>query len=161
LIVQAASDRQPLSSTMIRACCAIVLTTTCVFGCVLPPAALAAGATAIQTGAEAYVGGELRAARLITLDAAEAAVISAFDEMGMEVRRSVPRENTRYIRAGAAGSADAGVLLTRRTPTVTKIRIRIGVLGDPALSQLLLERMDAAIERAEAHEQPEHAAPSR
>jgi hypothetical protein len=146
---------------MVRACCAIVLMTTCVFGCALPPAALAVGATAMQAGAEAYVGGELRAARLITLDEAEQAARAAFDDAAMDVQRAVPRGDARYLRAGEPRSADVGVLLIRRTPNVTKIRIRVGLLGDPAISQLLLERMDAAIERAKAHEQPEHAAPSR
>jgi len=47
-----------------------------------------------------------------------------------------------YLNGQAEGGPQVGVTLTIISPVVTKIEIRVGILGDQAVSRLVMERID-------------------
>lgn len=109
----------------------------------------AAGATAgfglAQGQAEAFITGELKAARMVPLADAERAVFDALTELQTAVKVHSRHEHRVYIMAKAEGGPDLRTNLKFISPMATRIEIRVGLLGDQATSRLLLARIDAML----------------
>jgi hypothetical protein len=112
-------------------------------------AIMAAGATAgfglAQGQAESFIRGELKAARLVSIDKARQAVLEALGEVQVEVRTQREREYDGYIRGRAEGGREIKVSLKADSPVVTRFSIRVGVMGDQAVSSLLMTQIDRAL----------------
>lgn len=109
----------------------------------------AAGATAgfglAQTQAEGFIRGELKACRMVPLAEARQAVIDAMNELGLEVNSDRMKEHTGYLRGQAEGGREIGVSLKADSPRMTRFEIRVGMMGDAAVSRLVMSRIDHAL----------------
>jgi hypothetical protein len=121
-------------------------------GCAAP-LAMTAGMAAAQAGTGAYVAGELRSGRYATLDEAWQAVHNTVDDLELEILTERISERSRYVMAKEQGGPEFKITAERKSPTATRIRIRVGIIGDVALSRLTMRRIDyhltAITERSE------------
>lgn len=115
-------------------------------GCASSAVLAAAGATAgfglAQGQAEAFIRGELQAARLVPLDQVIAATLEAMKEMQLEVRTLRQGEHDAYIRGRTGNGPEFKVKLQKKSPMITKVNVRVGVMGDMAVSRLVLSSID-------------------
>lgn len=109
----------------------------------------AAGATAgfglAQGQAEAFITGELKAARVVPMDAAERAAFEAMEELYVPIKVHKKRPHDVYIVARAEGGPELRIEMKYISPVATKFEIRIGLLGDQATSRLVLARIDSKL----------------
>ncbi len=136
---------RPLARAAAAAFCLVA-----VAGCATP-IVLTAGLTMAQAGTSAFIRGELVSARQADLETAWAATLDALDELrfDLQVVRH-PDEPERQGRSAYVAAEDRGgprirVKLERASEAVTRIKIRVDVLGDQALSRLVLSRIDARL----------------
>lgn len=108
-------------------------------GCV---AFLAGGAGA---GTMAYLRGEMSSAEDVPLVRARAAARTALTGLGYPITSS---SEDKGIRATFVARKDAEtnvhVTVERITDSATQVKIRVGLLGDQAVSKLILDRMRKA-----------------
>jgi hypothetical protein len=126
-----------LRSRVVAALLAIAPVVT-LTGCI----ALAAGAAA-GAGAVAYVRGELDTSLNANLDAVDRAANRAGDELKFAKINESADALTRILTLRTADDKKIEIRLTRTTDTLTRVRIRVGLLGDETLSRLLLEKIQA------------------
>lgn len=125
----------------------IVIMCLCFFsfgsqGCAVPAVAVSAGIAAAQAGTGTYRAGELRAGRFVTMDEAWHAVERAIDDLEIEPETTVVRDRRRYVMAREPGGPRFRITVERKSRTATRIRIRVGFIGDAALSRLTMRRID-------------------
>ena len=119
-------------------------------GCT-PPIVLTAGHTMAQAGTSAFIRGELVSARQADLETAWAATLDALDELRFDLQvvrhPDEPERQGRsaYVAAGDRGGPRIRIKLERASEAVTRIKIRVDILGDQALSRLILSRIDARL----------------
>jgi hypothetical protein len=106
------------------------------------PFAVTAGMAAAQAGSGAYTGGELRAARYATLDQTMEAVYATIDDLELEILTERTRTRSRYIMAKEQRGPEFKITIERKSRMATRIRIRVGIIGDVALSRLTMRRID-------------------
>jgi hypothetical protein len=146
-----------------RPACAAAAWVALLAGCagpvVISPAMMTvAGINALQAGTAEYIRGRLESAEVAPLAAAYEACLDALKELGFTVNKSVLRENDAYIDAREVDGRVVEVRLSRRTPRLTKVKIRIGPFGDRAVSTTVLAAVQAHLRAREAA--PEAATPS-
>jgi hypothetical protein len=109
---------------------------------IVAPAMMAtAGLTAVQAGTTAYVGGVLESAEKGTLAQAYLDALDAVEELRFELVRTTLDEHYALVMAREAGGRRIRIQLQRKSPIVTKVRIRVGFLGDQAMSRLVLAQI--------------------
>ena len=117
-------------------------------GCA-PAVVLSAGITAgfglAQTQATQFINGEIKAARQVTMDQAVASVRTSMTELQLVIKIDRRSSRKAYIMGQAEGGPQIGVTLIFISPVATKFNIRVGMLGDQAISRLLMERIDAQL----------------
>jgi hypothetical protein len=118
--------------------CLVVLALS---GCAAP-IIVTAGVAAAQAGTGAYASGELRTARHVTMEQAWQATLLALDDLEVETLTTVIRSRSRYVAAREPGGPRFRVTVERKAPMATKFRIRVGFIGDVALSRLTMRRID-------------------
>ncbi|MBL9031416.1 MAG: DUF3568 family protein [Phycisphaerae bacterium] len=106
--------------------------------CATPVVVATASVSALQAGTAAYIDGQLQAAHAANLDEAFAAAQAALAELRFTITSAKLRSNSALIVATESDGHSLGVTLTRRTPGVTKVAIRVGLFGDQAVSRLIL-----------------------
>ena len=114
-------------------------------GCAAPLLATAApiGVAAAKAGSSAFTHGELRVARYATMDETWQAVQLALERLQLTVHTERIDERSRYLMAmDEKYWPEMKIRLDRRSPVMTKISIRVGLLGDPAVSNHLLRHID-------------------
>lgn len=105
-----------------------------------PPLMIAnAGMSLAEAGTSAFIEGELRAARKCTIEIAATAYEQALIRLGFTINRTMKEKDYVYISADQIRGEDIEVRLVQNTAMVTSIRIRVGVLGDQAISRLIME----------------------
>lgn len=116
-------------------------------GCATPLiAAVPLGMDAARAGATAYTRGELRVARYATLEETWEATHEALNRLQLVVQVERVGERRWYVMAKDENRGpEMQIRLDRRSPVMTKINIRVGVLGDPAVSSQLLRHIDASL----------------
>jgi hypothetical protein len=114
----------------------------CAESAVIAAAGVTAGFGLAQGQAEAFINGELKAARMVSHDLAWDAALSAFRELQLPVTYSRRDEFDSYVRGQAEGGPEIKVQLKAKSPLITKVEIRIGLMGDQAVSRLVLSRID-------------------
>ena len=128
-------------------------------GCVAPSAVAAgAGITALEYGVTAWRKGLLSTAELASLDDAHAAVLQTLSELEFANIKGRRAENGRWTEWIAIDGQDRKVKVrcTRISPVMTKLKIRIGILGDEAVSLALHQQINERLraERARRADAP-------
>lgn len=117
-----------------------------------------AGISFAQAGASAFIRGELVSAERATLDESWAAAVAALEELAFDIETLRPPEEAEsqglsaYVSAKDPGGPRVKVKLERASDIVTLIRIRIDLLGEQALSRLVLSRIEARLSLPEMAE---------
>jgi hypothetical protein len=106
-------------------------------------AGVTAGFALAQGQAEAFLHGELQAARLVTLEHAINASLTAMDELQLQVRTKRVSDRNAFVMAKAKGGREFQLSFRSDSPIVTKISVRVGVMGDQAVSRLVLSIIDS------------------
>lgn len=104
-------------------------------------AALIGGGVALGAGAVAYVKGDLNTVEEVGMDQLWLACQSAVAEMGYSIVSRKKSGLRASLRAKASDDKDITIKLKERTPNVTEMSIRVGILGDEAQSRLILKRI--------------------
>ena len=120
----------------------LTLAAGCASSAVIAAAGVTAGFGLAQGQAESFISGKLKAARLVTLDNAAHATLATMDELQLKVLEERHGTYDAYFVGQAEGGPEFKVTLKAKTPVVTKIEIRIGLMGDQAVSRLVLSRLD-------------------
>lgn len=111
-------------------------------GCFAPPVMLAsAGLSVAQESATAYTRGQLSTAYPAPLPAVWLAALDAVEELEFDVRRTGLEESQGFITIRDTSERTTTIQFHARSPKVTKVRIRVGFWGDPALSRLIVGRI--------------------
>ncbi len=121
---------------------------------VILASAATAGAGIAQGQAESFINGELKAARMTTLVQAEHATLAAMHDIQVEVITLRTSKYDRFIMAKAEGGPEIKTTLTAKSPVMVKFEVRVGIIGDQAVSQLVMSRIDAMLEKEEPIETP-------
>ena len=114
----------------------------CAESAVIAAAGVTAGFGLAQGQAEAFINGELKAARMVSMELAWDATFSALDELEVPIRTTRRDEDDSYIRGRAEIGPEIKIQLKEKSPLITKIEIRVGMMGDQAVSRLVLARID-------------------
>lgn len=104
---------------------------------------LAVAAGAAGAGTVAWVRGELDASVSYNLDTVDRATNRAGEQLRFAKISESADALSRIVTFRTAEDKKIEVKLTRTTDTVTRIRIRVGVFGDEAISRLMLEKIQA------------------
>jgi Protein of unknown function (DUF3568) len=112
---------------------------------VVVTAGITAGLGLAQTQANQFINGELKAGRMVTMDDARAAVRAAMNELQLTIKADRRRTHKAYMMGQAPGADEIGVSFSTISPIATKIEIRVGIFGDQAVSQLVMERIDRVL----------------
>lgn len=126
--------------------CALIMSLLLV-SCAAPlMAAAPLGFDAARAGASAYSRGKLRVARYATLDEAWQASHDALEQLQLVVHVQRTGQRRWYVMAKDENRGpEIQISLDRRSPVLTRISIRVGILGDLAVSSQVLRHIDAAL----------------
>lgn len=128
--------------------CVFVVIAAVLGGCFAPPVMLAsAGLSAAQEGATAYARGRLSTAHPAPLPAVWDATIDALEDYEFTIRRQRVSDRLGYVIARDLSDRKITIELHARTPRVTKVRIRVGFWGDPAISRLIMDGITSRLMR--------------
>lgn len=111
-------------------------------GCAVPVAvATSAGLGAAQAGTSAWANGELRSASYADLDSVFDAVTLAMTDLEVEIVTERRNRRRAYIMAKEPGGPELRISMRRRTPTLTRIGVRVGMIGDLPSSRAVMLRI--------------------
>jgi hypothetical protein len=122
---------------------AIALVLAVLPGCVAPTIIASAGANALQAGTAAFINGELDAAQIAPLEDALAAAVGTLQDLKFGAIHTRRGEHSVTVYAQETNGREVRIILVPRSPLVTKINIRVGLMGDQAISRLLLAEVQA------------------
>jgi hypothetical protein len=111
-------------------------------GCLAPAVIATASFSVAQTGASAYIGGELVSAYVAPLDQVVESARGALEGLEFCPRAEREGELSMYILVRELKGREVGVRLESATPKVTRVKIRVGVWGDQALSQVIQKKIE-------------------
>jgi hypothetical protein len=149
--------RPPVITAFAQCCSSIrtmlivaLMSTVCVSGsgCVestVAAAGLTVGLGLAQGQAESYIRGELKSARMVKMDKARDAVFAATSELQLTITEERLYPSKIMLRASAEGGREIKVYLRYESPVMTQITIRVGMMGDSAVSRLVMARIDNAL----------------
>lgn len=109
-------------------------------GCIL---FLAGGAAAAGAGTVVYLDGELKDTQQSSLDAVHAATLAGVRDLQFAVVNDTKDALTAKALVRTANDTKITITLTKQSPTVTEIRIRVGTFGDEQLSRQVLDSIKA------------------
>ncbi|HWB20151.1 MAG TPA: DUF3568 family protein [Phycisphaerales bacterium] len=132
--------RLAASAVVVGMMCAL---SGCASPAVIAAAAATAGFTLAQGQAEAYINGKLKAARMVSLQEGYEATLTMADELKLDVKEKYCRKTEAYVRAQAKDGPSIKVTLQAKSPMITKFIIRVGLMGDQAVSSLVFWRIDS------------------
>ncbi len=101
-------------------------------------AAVSAGLSVAQFGANEFIRGELRSAHVASFDATFHAALEALQELRFEKVQSSAGEKVGTLTGWDLGGRRVRVIVTKKTEAVTEINIRVGTLGNVTMSRLVL-----------------------
>jgi hypothetical protein len=112
-------------------------------GCAAPVVIASAGTSALQAGTSAYINGELDSAQIAPMATVYAAALDALSDLQFPLSSSRMISSRAGINAQEVNGRSIRIELTAKSPVVTKINIRVGLVGDQAVSRLLLAEIQA------------------
>ena len=130
------------SSLVLRAVTVAGLTAMAVLqsGCLLVAAGAVAGA-----GTAVYVRGELEASLRNGFESVGRAANRAIDQLQFKKMSETRDSLTVVIKAHTADATTVEIKIVRVTDVLTKVVIRVGVLGDQALSATIMEKIKGSL----------------
>lgn len=132
-ILAAATTEQPMKSFTVTA---MIIAACLLSGCI---PLLVGGAAA--GGTYAYVAGEMQVTEEVPLDVLWLASEEALRELELTVVSKDKDGLSGAIRARGSEDKAITVRLEKKAPSVTTIRIRVGVFGDEQYSRLILQKI--------------------
>lgn len=121
---------------------AVVLTAA--EGCAPPMLLASAGFQALSSGTAVYVNGELEVAYRVPFDQVWEATQAAVADMQFKIVDARIRTETKALLfAEELSRRSTTIAVTIHTPTVTKVTIRVGMVGDQSISRLIMDRIEA------------------
>lgn len=113
-----------------------------------PPMVVASAAWGVsQAGTTAYLQGRLESAWKAPAETVAAATRSAFAELDYETSGEEAYGQMVVLRAKEVSGRIIEVTLEKSSSRVTHIQVRVGFWGDQAISRLVLDEMERALER--------------
>ena len=122
---------------MIRGWTLIVIAPLALAGCAAPALVATAGLSVFQASTTAYINGELEFADAVPMEVMYKATIDAMNELRFDLEHTRIGDKSGAVHAREQEGRRIKVFLEEKSPTVTKINIRVGVFGDRAISQLV------------------------
>jgi len=110
-------------------------------GCSPPLLIASVGLRALQSGAAVYTNRRLEAVAVISMEEIYHATVEVLGDLGFTLITARLREDSAYIEAKEANGRKVKISLDRRTPVVTKAKLRVGLLGDQPMSRLIFARV--------------------
>lgn len=101
------------------------------------------GAAAAGAGTVVYLDGELKDTQNYSLEAVYSASLAGLKDMQFAVVNSSKDTINAKILARTATDTKVQITLTKQSPTLTEIRIRVGTFGDEQMSRQLLDKIKA------------------
>ncbi|GEM_PF-672596 len=126
------------------ACVIGALVALCSTGCT---ALMIAGAGAAGAAGYAYLNGELEKSYPVSVGRAWPAVTAAVEELGMPVLQQSVDDLGGRLESMTADGKKVVIKLEAR-PTVTTIKVRVGLFGDKKRSIMILDRIDKRLSDA-------------
>lgn len=121
---------------------------TALTGCTAPVLLATAGVSAVEATAGAYVNGRFVVAERATPDAVHKAALDSLRDLQFEIDREDADDDEIEIVARTMDRSSVIVTIERKTPIVSKISVRVGTLGDQALSQLIMSNIQQRLKGA-------------
>lgn len=119
-------------------------------GCAPPMLLASAGLQALSNGTAVYVNGELEVAYRVPFDRVWEAMQQAVAEMRFKIVDARIRTPTKALLfAEEVTGRSTTISVTARTPLVTKVTIRVGLIGDQSISRLIMDRLEARMAEME------------
>jgi len=123
----------------------LLLSTTGLGGCIAAPsAALSVAGIAGRAGASAFRGGRIDHDAMTDFETMDAAVRAAIDDLSLNVRTTDsdddPTRSLSVLCRDDRGTRIAFYVM-ERTPTMTRVRISVGLLGPQSMAELALRRI--------------------
>lgn len=129
-------------------------------GCAPPMLLASAGFQALSNGTAVYVNGELEVAYQVPFGRVWEAMQIAMAEMQFKIVDARIRTETKALLfAEEVTGRSTTISVTARTPVVTKVTIRVGLIGDQSISRLVMDRLEAKMAEMEAELGPAIPAP--
>jgi hypothetical protein len=120
---------------------ALVVAPVGLFGCAA--AAVGAAGAAAGAGALAYSKGNLETTVQAPLDKTWQATLAATDDLGLTVAEQQSDAFHGHLVASQVKGGDVKIDLSKQTPDVTKVSIRVGTFGDEQQSLAILRKIRA------------------
>ncbi len=92
-------------------------------------------------GGTAYVMGELKTTKEMSLDVAWSRTQAAIQELEFFTTSEAKDALSAKLTARTAGDKKVQITLNKHSDTLTESRIRVGMIGDEALSRLILGKI--------------------
>lgn len=128
-------------------------------GCAAPAALVTpVGGWAFEATAGAYIKGRLVIAERSRMETAIAATEAALTDLVFPITDRKVKDDTATVFSRTADATSIRVELERLSPLTTKISIRVGMLGDHAISQLIMANIQRRL--SEARENPDSLPPA-
>jgi hypothetical protein len=125
---------------------AMIILGACAPGCAVPiTVAATAGISAAQAGSTAWVNGELREGVLSDLETTHNAALLALSDLEADIFTERRGSRSSYIMAKEPGGKEIRISMVRRTPKLTRLGIRIGIIGELSTSRAVLNRVLAHV----------------
>lgn len=110
-----------------------------------------AGFQALSNGTAVYVNGELEVAYRVPFGRVwEAMQIAMADMQFRIVDARIRTESKALLFAEEVAGRSTTISVTARTPVVTKVTIRVGLIGDQSISRLIMDRLEAKMAEMES-----------
>ncbi len=119
-----------------RRCCVLVLVVAGLAGCGFLAGAAVAGAGVVYVKGEAHKRYPREVAEVFD------AAISTLEDLGVMIGQSLEGDELATIKGRTAGGQRLVMRIEREDRGITKVKLRVGLVGDRQYSQLILSRMD-------------------
>ena len=107
-------------------------------GCLL---LVAGGAAAAGAGTVIYVNGELKDTKDASLERVRAGTVAGLKDLKFAIVNDTADALSAKILARTSDDTKIQVTLTKQSPTLTEIRIRVGTFGDEQMSRQILDKI--------------------
>lgn len=113
--------------------------------CTAPVMLVTAGTSMLQAGSSAFINGELESALVKPMREVYDAADAALRELQFTMGAGKLGEVNGYLFAYETQHRRIEINVSKRSPAVTKVNIRVGVFGDQSISRLIMETMQTKL----------------
>jgi len=106
---------------------------------------LIGGAAAAGAGTVYYLDGELKDTESVSIEKVRAASVAGLKDLKFAIVSDTADALSAKIIARTSSDTKIQVTLTKQSPTLTEIRIRVGTFGDEQMSRQILHKIKARL----------------